>query len=369
MINNWTNIRLAGLFGLLIIFYFSCSAQTRAPLAVDFVLSDKLDKGYDEYNFWNGNWDVIWSRNVGYDVYEPTNKLRHKIFSALDGKAMIELAYEDSSRTAGFSIRYFDDNLKKWVMFQSWPRKNSTNISSLQGTYHHKRIQLYQQYGRLPIDVRGSPAGTPYITRYTFSDAHPATFRWESSVSLDSMQTWYTRNIAEGTRTQDIDSLFDYNRNWYTYGDGCLCSDSIFQSMKPYLGVWQGRVESPNGEMIKSDKIIRVLKPFLGNCAALGYQISFIGGAVNKEVLFLTYLTNSKEWVFYSLNDKKGESHKTYFSNSLKREVRFTKIDMFDVPSLDPIQKLIWNVNGNKQQIEYGQSSKKGSIEIELKKE
>ncbi|SMD32609.1 hypothetical protein SAMN04488029_0958 [Reichenbachiella faecimaris] len=364
---------IASLMSILFISSHHSIAQPLGPKGFDQVYSKRLDKQHNEFDFWLGNWDVTWQRWAGGDAYQPTNISQHRVFAALDGKALIEMAYEDSvvnnSKTAGFSIRYFDDNLQKWVMFQSWPGKNSTNFSSLQGTHHHKRIQLYKN-GITTRPFRGHPIGTSYINRYTFSDTHPESFRWESSISLDSMETWATLSIAEGTKIPDFTSLQDDSKQWYTLGDKYNCSDSILAPLQPYLGTWSGEISYKDGKQKSKYKVERVLKPFLSNCAALGYQINYKEGKTQKEIIFVGYLTASDQWIFYTLNDRMGESHKTFFSEQMSDEVVFTKKDTLDVTSSGNLKAFSWKANQpNKQTIEGAIPDKSWSFKMELMRE
>lgn len=51
--------------------------------------------------------------------------MRHRVFPILDGKALVELAWDRDAPMEpgqrGFSIRYFDDSADRWVMSQNWP--------------------------------------------------------------------------------------------------------------------------------------------------------------------------------------------------------------------------------------------------------
>ncbi|MEP1782773.1 hypothetical protein [Reichenbachiella sp.] len=344
--------------------------QPTGPTGFDQIYSTRLDDAHNDFDFWLGNWEVTWKRWAGKDDYNPTNISEHRVFAALDGKALIEMAYEDSvvrgSKTAGFSIRYFDDRLQKWVMFQSWPGLNMTNFSSLQGIHHHKRIQLYKK-GKTQRVFMGNPVGTPYDNRYTFSDAHPESFRWESSVSLDSMRTWATLSIAEGTKIPDFESLLDDKKQWYTQGDGYDCNDSLLAPLKPYLGQWTGEITYTQGKKKNKYRVERVLKPFLSGCAALGYQINYVEGEIRKEMIFVSYLTASDQWIFYTLNDRMGESHKTFFATQLGEEVTFVKKDTLDVVSAGNLRAFSWKSSKlNKQTIEGTIPDKDWAFKIDL---
>ena len=348
-------LRLSRIVTFIILPMNSLVGQPNPPEAFpyfDKVYSEELAPEYDEYNFWNGHWDVSWKTWKELDIYQQTGAAIHRVFSALDGKALIELAYDDSitlgSKTAGFSIRYFDSNLDKWVMLQSWPGRNASNISSLQGTHHLGRIQLYQ-YGKTSGVNKNIPAGTPFANRYTFSDARDESFRWDSGFSVDSMRTWFTRDIAEFTRRPDFTSLREDGTDyWYTYGDGYNCDDSVLQDLRPFIGEWKGETVYFDGQ--KTVKTTRVLVPFLSNCAAFGYQVFENEDEMRKEIVFTTYLANSAEWVFYSLNNVKGESQTLYFSKTLKEsEASFAKRDLFDVPSSNQVEVIKWEMTGKKK--------------------
>ncbi len=319
-------------------------------------------------------WKVTWKSWQKLDHYVPGIDSRHKVFSALDGKALIELAYNDSiisgSKTAGFSIRYFDSNLDKWVMLQSWPGRNASNMSSLQGTHHHGRIQLYQ-YGTTSNANNNVPVGTAYANRYTFSDVSENSFRWDTGFSTDSMRTWFTRNIAEFNRLQDFTSLIEVGENaWFTYGDGYNCDDSVLEELRPFLGEWEGKTTFFTNDQTSIKKTFRVMKPFLSNCAVMGYQIIQEKDQVSKEIVFATYLRNSSEWVFYTLNNIKGESQTLYFSKSLKGgEASFLKREIFDVPSDNKIEIIKWVLkNSQKQEIEGYNGKNEPVYKMSLKK-
>lgn len=342
-------------------------------MAFEKIYSERLNKEQNAFDFWIGNWEVIWKTWVGADNYEPTHISRHRVFAALDGKALIELAYEDSviqeSKVAGFSIRYFDEHLQKWVMFQSWPGSNSTNFSSLQGTHHHKRIQLYKD-GVTHREFRGHPVGTAYINRYTFSDAHKELFRWESSISLDSMASWSTLTIAEGQRLADFSKVIDQNGEWYTQGDRFNCDDSLMAPLEPYLGEWTGEITYWIGKKKNTYQVDRVLKPFLGGCAALGYQVNYVGEEVKKEIIFVSYLTASDQWIFYTLNDRMGESHKTFFAGEMRDEVTFVKKDTLGVVSGGSLKTFTWQRPKEGRQLIEGSIPEKGwSFSMSLVKE
>ena len=365
---------LAIIFGLsLMTLPPSLYSQPTAPKNFENIYSTTLNQASSDYNFWLGHWDVTWKLWNNGGVYQDFNNSQHRLFAVLNGKVLIELAYGDSvingSKTTGFSIRYFDEALDKWVMFQSWPGRNAPNVSSLLGKFHHKRIELFQN-GVTTRPQLGHPAGTPYSNRYTFSDTHKNSFRWESSYSLDSLRTWHTRSIAEGTRMNDFDSLVDEKGNWFTYADGCNCDDSLLMPLKPYLGNWSGEIEySEKGNKINGT-VFRALHPFLGGCAALGYQINFTEKGMHKEIIFVTYLPQQDEWLFYTLNDKMGQSFKIFYAKKITATTLFEKREVFNVPTSGSLNEFNWQLSGsNNQVIEGSIPEKNWSFKLTLKKE
>ncbi len=357
----------------LIILSASLYSQPNAPKNFEHIYSPTLNQASSDYNFWLGHWDVTWKKWNEGGNYKDANFSQHRLFAALNGKALIELAYGDSlingAKTTGFSIRYFDKALDKWVMFQSWPGKNAPNVSSLQGKFHHKRIELFQQ-GVTTRPQLGYPSGTRYDNRYTFSDTHENSFRWESSFSLDSMKTWLTLNIAEGIRKDDFNSLVDEEGNWFTYADGCNCDDSLLLPLKPFIGNWSGQIEySEKGNKINGT-VFRALHPFLGGCAALGYQINFTKKGMHKEIIFLTYLPRQDEWIFFTLNDKMGQSCKIFYAKEIGKSALFEKREVFNVPSSGSLNDFTWQLSGLNEQVIKGTiPDKDWSFKIFLKKE
>ncbi len=348
-------LRYLGIVTLAFLAAEPARSQHRVPSAfIGFnrVYSEELSAQYDEYNFWNGHWKANWKSWKEKEEYVSSGYALHRVFSVLDGKAMIELVYSDSivggSKTAGFSIRYFDSGLKKWVMLQSWPGRNSPNISSLQGTHHHGRIQLYQ-FGQTSTSFPYAPPGTEFANRYTFSDAGPDSFRWDSAISTDSMRTWFTRSLAEFSRIDDFHTLVDEEaKSWYSYGDGYNCDDSVLQAIRPFLGEWEGMVTHYGEKESSKEKITRVLMPFLSNCAVMGYQTYSEAGELHKEINFATYLPGRRQWVFYTLDNVPGESQTLYFSDNISKTTKWlAQKEFFDVPSSKRGSETIWEILDN----------------------
>ncbi len=329
------------------------------PLGFDQVFSERLDDEYHEYNFWNGHWNATWKTWLKEDQYTTNGHAKHRVFSTLDGKVLIELVQapmSGGSETAGFSIRYFDANLEQWVMLQSWPGINSPNMSSLKGRHHLGRIQVYQNW-ELGKEGFGKPAGTTVFNRYTFSDAQPGSFRWDNAFSTDSMKTWFTRDIAEFVRDRDSEEqlpnwegLFDDDLRWFSYGTGYNCDDSLLYQLRPYLGEWKGSIEYSEGTRKAKHEVIRVLLPALSNCGALGYQVTFLDHTTLKEFIFVTYLPNSAQWVFYTIDNIKGKSHETYFSDSMRSGSTFEKKEVFGVPSSGTLEAFEWGISKSGKQ-------------------
>lgn len=365
------NIRFSILFvssiGLLL--HLEVSGQENRPIGFDLMFNDRLDEEYREYNFWNGHWNATWKTWLKKDEYAFNGNAKHRVFSTLDGKVLVELVHSPvngGSETAGFSIRYFDDDLDKWVMLQSWPGIDLPNISSLQGTHHLGRIQVYQNW-QSRTETFGKPAGTTVFNRYTFSDAQSNSFRWDNAFSVDSMKTWFTRDVAEFIRDTESEErlpsgegLFDDDLNWFSYGTGYNCHENLLSQLRPYLGEWRGNIEY----MSETDKseydVIRVLLPGLSNCAALGYQLTFLENETLKEFLFVTYLPSLGQWVYYTIDNIKGKSHETYFSDSLKEVSMFKKKDLFGVPGSGTLEEFQWGFAKRGQQIIKGELQEAG---------
>ncbi len=151
----------------------------------------------NEFDFWIGEWDV----NLRVFQNDQSWKTQHKsiarIYSVLDGKAILEL-WEEQGREKGimgYSLRYYDTELKRWVLWLNWPGENRSGSSSLEGSFRHKRGEFFS--------TRKIDDSTSVINRYTFSDITDNSLRWDDAYSRDGGRTWSNNWIMEFSRIKE----------------------------------------------------------------------------------------------------------------------------------------------------------------------
>lgn len=124
-----------------------------------------------QFDFWKGEWDVNLRVQQADNSWADQHKSIARIYSLLEGKVILELWEEQKDNgISGYSLRYFDKNLNKWVLWFNWPWPNMSGSSSLRGEFRHGRGEFYSKSKMNDSTTRTS--------RFTFSDIKHKSLRW-----------------------------------------------------------------------------------------------------------------------------------------------------------------------------------------------
>lgn len=230
-----------------------------------------------QFDFWIGEWDVNLRMLQGDLTFKDTIKARAHIYSILNGKAILELW--DSGPIKGYSLRYFDSDSQKWVLWLNWPNPETSRTTSLSGEFRHGRGDFRSQFT--------TPDGQTIDQRYSFNDITPFSLRWDDLNSNDGGNTWRKNWRMEFTRTAVDPSWPDKEDEFLTYQNGARCSNEKFRPYESVVGQWQGQINGHDATL-RSGKIV-------DGCAVIVF-LDIDDEQETKRFIFLTYNTFVGRW-------------------------------------------------------------------------
>jgi hypothetical protein len=144
------------------------------------------------FDFWLGEWNVN-NRYVVQGRWRDIGQAEVEVFPAAGGCTIVELwdGMMGARRVRGFSARTWDPADSAWKLVLNWPQPGQPTFGTLSGRFRHGRGDFF---------TTPSAANPRSLTRYTFADISPDSFRWNDGTSGDSGLTWETQWIMEYSR-------------------------------------------------------------------------------------------------------------------------------------------------------------------------
>lgn len=210
MLNNPT--RVVALFFLFFSFEKGHSQTT-----------DDIQSKRGQFDFWIGEWDVnLRTKQADYSWADQKSAIA-RIYSMMDGQAILELWEEQGNPKGivGYSFRYYDRSLNKWILWLNWPAPNRSASIQMLGSFRNNRGEFF---GERPLND-----STRLISRYTFSDITKTSLRWDDAYSSDKGKTWTNNWIMEFNRTQDLAPTLEIGPKNHTSHNLQRCQRKEFQ--------------------------------------------------------------------------------------------------------------------------------------------
>jgi hypothetical protein len=283
-----------------------CAAVAINPLAAGEDPSDSVSPEWSgpmfrQFDFWIGRWDVTLRIRQDDGSWTDSSESVAKIYSILDGKAILELWDEKKVGAAirGYSLRYFDPEQKKWMLYLNWPGKNRSSTSSLVGEFRHGRGEFFATFKNQKDEE--------ILQRYSFSDATPTSLRWDDAYSKDGGLTWSNNWIMEFTRTGAEPAWPREGEPAHTYYSGDRCDMPEFRVFEALEGFHKGKVivHELGADPVESGATLRGLK-VLDGCAVMTFLQYKDGDDIQKEFGFNTFQTSGKLFEQNLLDNRTG---------------------------------------------------------------
>jgi len=258
------------------------------------------------YDFWRGEWSTNWRPRdpEGLDFVREGTQLRQHVYTMLDGKALVEFGepLEPDPTIAsgrGISIRYLDGETGEWIMVQNWPNAGFDGLAltdQLMGPALRNRVQLYSH------DAQRSTPDAPVVRRYTFSDIHEGSFRWEGASTFDGGTSWQTWTIIDLDRIATHAAPVNASTGWPGQHGDLLCPDQPHGAFDGLAGNWTVTLTAPDGTATTGRfEAARMLD----GCAVGGLMM--MDG--HETLLIWSWSPILQHWVQFSLTDRPGERH------------------------------------------------------------
>ncbi len=263
-----------------------------------------------QFDFWVGEWDVNLRRIQDDNSWVDWKKSKAHIYRILNGRAILELWEEQSddlpqNTIIGYSLRYYDEQLKKWVLCLNWPGVNRSGSTSLTGAFRHNRGEFF---GSRPLSD-----STSIISRYTFSDITPKSLRWDDSFSKDDGKTWTNNWIMEFTRTEDLPRKLSGDFI-HTFRKGERCTRNEFAALDKLVGEWKGTVKRKDNDWVEEKTTLNSYRS-LGGCSVMAFLETTGGSNVYKEFMLHTFNTFANKYEIGSLNNVTSSTYLSYYGN------------------------------------------------------
>lgn len=188
--------RLAGTLALLLLL----AACRGAPIAAEQVppppfepIGDAVTLPDDPrrwFDFWVGAWNVT-NHHLRDGAWVGSGEALARIWAVADGGAVVEQWNGElgGDPLIGFSLRAWDPELEAWSIWLNWHGGQPDGFSEMHGTRNGGRIEQF-------------PPGNTEAIRYSFSETHRRSARWDQAQSRDGGETWQTNWIMQFRRRE-----------------------------------------------------------------------------------------------------------------------------------------------------------------------
>ncbi len=264
-----------------------------------------------QFDFWVGEWDVN-LRMIQKDLsWKDSVKAKAKIYPILDGKAILELW--DSKPIKGFSLRYYDPDQKKWVLYLNWPSNSRSTIGSLSGSFRHGRGQFFS--------TSQQPGGKEMISRYTFCDITAKSLRWDDAFSRDGGKTWTNNWIMEFSRTAGSPS-WPRSANAHTFETGNRCKGEEFDLIASLAGTWQGKLQLTQPSQQTVDATMNAYR-ILDGCTVIRFIKFNNGESIYRSFGLISYNKQRRQFEQLRMDNKRGSKPILLRGNQTDNRISF----------------------------------------------
>jgi hypothetical protein len=304
----------------------SLSLQAQLPLPNQ--LTIPKDRQFD---FWIGEWDVNLRIQQPDKQWLDQIKSKAKIYAINDGRAILELWNDQRpDGIKGFSLRYYDFEKQKWVLWLNWPGKNRSGLSALEGEFRHGRGEFFAGKGDT-------------LTRYSFSDISPYHLRWDDAFTRDGGKTWTHNWIMEFTRTRQTPE-WPAGETGHTYDLPGRCDMPGFEVFRSLTGNWSGEVKQQTDQGWKTGEAALNGFQVLNGCAVLHFLTETYADKTTREFSIKSFNTYAGKLEDGRLGSEDEDRLRRYFG-SLADNGLYTLTELTRGSNPVQIRKYDWDLS------------------------
>lgn len=283
-----------------------CFCSSALPAQTGFVSDAWKTPDARQFDFWLGSWDVNLRMIQADQTWKDSVKAKAEIYSILDGKAILELW--DSPTIKGFSLRYYDPDKQKWVLFLNWPSNSRSSIGSLEGEFRHGRGEFFTRNEKAD--------GSHSISRYTFCDITDKSLRWDDAFSKDGGKTWTNNWIMEFTRSAPIAEWPSITTDAHTFEHGGRCQGPGFDAINSMAGRWTGEIEIQSEDSPTTVPARLSIYKILDGCSVIRFLEFEYNDKIYRSFGLLTYQSSKQQFAELGL-DNRARSKASVLEGSL----------------------------------------------------
>ncbi len=299
---------------------------------------------YREFDFWIGEWNVNLRKPTENSKYIDWKDSKAKIYSILDGRAVLELWEEKGnagpeSVIIGYSLRYYSPDKNKWSLWLNWPGINRSGSRNLTGKFRHGRGEFFRQ-DRINDSISN-------ITRYTFSDITTESLRWDSATSMTNGKDWISGWIMEFSRVNNKANWPESDR-LHTFRNGNRCILEEFGELEEFVGKWEGQVKMKSTRGTWSEMNISISNyRALGGCSVMSFLEVEGDDSHNsfKEFGLLTFNTYANKFEDGRLSNDPKSSYRPLFG---EKKDGYLQLSRRNRKTGKVIERYKWQVKENK---------------------
>jgi hypothetical protein len=241
-----------------------------------------------EFDFWLGEWDVEnRQRNpqasLGDTTLYATGSATDEVHPVLGGCAIVEHWFGELTHTTqrGFSVRAWEPERERWVLWLVWPGPAGVAFGRLEGTFANGRGEFRSE--------RTGPRG-PITTRFRFSDIEPDAFTW-SGAFAPAGGDWTRFWVMDFTRRREGGPLGPFNGM-----DGGLdaCPEPEARAFDFLVGSWRS----------EDDTVELKARTILDGCALSQEESRFAGGETRLRYAVRARETAAGAWAMVAIDDE-----------------------------------------------------------------
>ena len=260
-----------------------------------------------QFDFWCGTWSIDNERLLRTGEHESGHATL-TVRPILDGAAILEQGWEgspegDMKDIFGMSLRYYDAELRRWVVILCWPAGPpiSARFARMEGAFTESDTgPTCTLYPPASFDAPGFDPKDRFPNRFIFSEPTPTSLRWTLEVPFENrvITVWDMRF----TRTADALPA-DTPLTIKEPPEHCACNQPEARDLDWLVGTWTAQViphsDNPNAGIAAPQTVTLRASSATRGCTTF---LSVERDGAQERFAVLAYNPDDHNWQAHSLD-------------------------------------------------------------------
>lgn len=254
-----------------------------------------------DFDFWCGKWSIQNERLL-QDGSKKTGPATLSVRPVLGGMAILEESWSgapdsDMADTFGMSLRFYDEDLQRWVVILAWPSGAPTTPSfgRMEGAFTSTDTGP-QCILRPPaaFDAPGIEPAKTDTTHFIFSDPTPTSCKWTLVVPWqEKMLPVWEMNFTRTAPAVHADEPIDIN----PVPETCACEQPEARDLDWLIGRWTDSLDPARPRIT-----VRASSANRGCTILLTVSEENKDARTQHRVALLSYIPNANAWHIRSVD-------------------------------------------------------------------